>query len=76
MPGARHALRAACVRAGACGAAAVDGAAVDGAAVDGDRARVRHAGLLDRQAASVLGISEIRSMVDDLIAAYAALPIA
>ena len=47
------------------------------AALDGDRARVYRAALLDRLAPSVLSISEVRAMVDELIAAHgAALPFA
>jgi hypothetical protein len=40
------------------------------AALDGDRARVYRTVLLDRLAPSVLSISEIRAMVDELIAAH------
>jgi alpha-galactosidase len=47
------------------------------AALDHDRARVYRAAMLDRHAASVLSIAEIRAMVDELIAAHGtALPFA
>ena len=41
------------------------------AALDGSRDRVHRAALLDRHAASVLSIGEIRAMVDELIEAHA-----
>ncbi len=40
------------------------------AALDGDRERVYRAAMLDRHAASVLSLREIRGMVDELIAAH------
>ena len=40
------------------------------AALEGDRDAVYRAAVLDRHAASVLSLREIRSMVDDLIAAH------
>ncbi|MBI1774190.1 MAG: alpha-glucosidase/alpha-galactosidase [Proteobacteria bacterium] len=40
------------------------------AAIDGDRDRVYRAAYLDRHAASVLSLAEIRSMVDELIEAH------
>lgn len=40
------------------------------AALDGDRERVYRAAMLDRHAASTLSISEIRAMVDELLAAH------
>ncbi len=40
------------------------------AGLDGDRARVHRAAVLDRHAASVLSLSEIGAMVDELIAAH------
>ena len=40
------------------------------AALDGDRERVYRAAMLDRHAASVLSLREIRSMVDELIDAH------
>ena len=40
------------------------------AALDGDRERVYRAAMLDRHAASVLTLKEIRAMVDDLIDAH------
>jgi alpha-galactosidase len=42
------------------------------AALDGDRARVYRAAMLDRHAASVLSIAEIRAMTDELIEAHGA----
>lgn len=40
------------------------------AALDGDRQRVHRAAVLDRHAGSVLSLAEIRTMVDELIAAH------
>ena len=40
------------------------------AALEGSRERVHRAAILDRHAASVLGIRDIRAMVDDLIEAH------
>jgi alpha-galactosidase len=40
------------------------------AALDGDRERVYRAAVLDRHAASVLTLRQIRTMVDDLIDAH------
>jgi alpha-galactosidase len=40
------------------------------AALDGDRERVYRAAMLDRHAASVLSLKEIRGMVDELIEAH------
>ena len=40
------------------------------AALDGDRERVYRAAVLDRHAASVLSLKEIRAMVDELIDAH------
>ena len=46
------------------------------AALDGDRERVYRAAMLDRHAASVLSLGDIRAMVDDLIEAHGdAMPI-
>jgi alpha-galactosidase len=40
------------------------------AALNGERDRVYRAAMLDRHAASVLSLQEIRAMVDDLFAAH------
>jgi alpha-galactosidase len=42
------------------------------AALEGDRADVYRAAVLDRHAASVLSLREIRAMVDELITAHGA----